>query len=403
MSSLQDTPRSDRIHIVLVGRRNAGKSSLINALTGHRTAIVSDVAGTTTDPVYKSMEIHGLGPCVLVDTAGFDDEGGLGALRLEKTADALDKADIAVLVVTADGAVDDFAFERRWLGERRDRAAPCLVALNKTDLLDSAALGRVTEQVRVALGDFVQVSARTGSGRAAVVEALLRLLPPDAGRHGITGRLATEGDMVLLVMPQDIQAPKGRLILPQVQTLRELLDKKCVVMSCSTDKLDAALAALTRPPQLIITDSQAFAAVYAKKPPESRLTSFSVLMAGYKGDLAAFTAGARALDGLGPKSRVLVAEACTHAPLAEDIGRVKIPALLRKKYGDGLRVDMVSGTDFPADLTPWDLIIHCGACKFNRAYMLSRIRRAAGQGVPVTNYGVALAALNGILDRIDLP
>ena len=168
MSSLQDTPRSDRIHIVLVGRRNAGKSSLINALTGHRTAIVSDVAGTTTDPVYKSMEIHGLGPCVLVDTAGFDDEGGLGALRLEKTADALDKADIAVLVVTADGAVDDFAFERRWLGERRDRAAPCLVALNKTDLLDSAALGRVTEQVRVALGDFVQVSARTGSGRAAV-------------------------------------------------------------------------------------------------------------------------------------------------------------------------------------------------------------------------------------------
>ena len=289
------------------------------------------------------------------------------------------------------------------LGERRDRAAPCLVALNKTDLLDSAALGRVTEQVRVALGDFVQVSARTGSGRAAVVEALLRLLPPDAGRHGITGRLATEGDMVLLVMPQDIQAPKGRLILPQVQTLRELLDKKCVVMSCSTDKLDAALAALTRPPQLIITDSQAFAAVYAKKPPESRLTSFSVLMAGYKGDLAAFTAGARALDGLGPKSRVLVAEACTHAPLAEDIGRVKIPVLLRKKYGDGLRVDMVSGTDFPADLTPWDLIIHCGACMFNRAYMLSRIRRAAEQGVPVTNYGVALAALNGILDRIDLP
>ena len=341
MSSLQDTPRSDRIHIVLVGRRNAGKSSLINALTGHRTAIVSDVAGTTTDPVYKSMELHGLGPCVLGDTAGFDDEGGLGALRLEKTA--------------------------------------------------------------VALGDFVQVSARTGSGRTAVVEALLRLLPPDAGRHGITGRLATEGDMVLLVMPQDIQAPKGRLILPQVQTLRELLDKKCVVMSCSTDKLDAALAALTRPPQLIITDSQAFAAVYAKKPPESRLTSFSVLMAGYKGDLAAFTAGARALDGLGPKSRVLVAEACTHAPLAEDIGRVKIPALLRKKYGDGLRVDMVSGTDFPADLTPWDLIIHCGACMFNRAYMLSRIRRAAGQGVPVTNYGVALAALNGILDRIDLP
>lgn len=403
MSSLQDTPRSGRVHIVLVGRRNAGKSSLINALTGHRTAIVSDVAGTTTDPVYKSMEIHGLGPCVLVDTAGVDDEGGLGALRLEKTVEALDKADIVVLVVTADGMADDFAFERRWLEERRGRATPCLVALNKTDLLDSAALGRVEEQVRAALGDPVPISARTGSGRADIIEALLRLLPADAGQHSITGRLATEGDVVLLVMPQDIQAPKGRLILPQVQTLRELLDKKCVIMSAATDKLDAALAALTRPPRLIITDSQVFAAVYAKKPPESRLTSFSVLMAGYKGDLAVFTAGARALDDLGPDSRVLVAEACTHAPLTEDIGRVKIPALLRKKYGAGLRVDMVSGTDFPADLTPWNLIIHCGGCMFNRAYMLSRVRRATEQGVPITNYGVVLAALNGILDRIDLP
>lgn len=403
MSSLNDTPRSERVHIVLFGRRNAGKSSLINAVTGHSAAIVSEVAGTTTDPVYKSMEIHGLGPCVLVDTAGLDDEGAVGALRLEKTAEALDKADIAVLVATAASAADGFAPERRWLKAIRDREKPFLIALNKTDLLDAAAVERLTAQTSAALGETVPVSARTGQGRAELIESLLRLLPADAGGHGITGRLAAAGDLVLLVMPQDIQAPAGRLILPQVQTLRELLDKKCVIMSATTDRLDAALAALVRPPRLIIADSQAFAAVYAKKPPESRLTSFSVLMAGYKGDLAAFTAGARALDDLGPDSRVLIAEACTHAPLAEDIGREKIPALLRKKYGASLRVDIVSGTDFPADLSPWDLIIHCGGCMFNRASMLARVRRAAERGVPITNYGVALAALNGILDQIDLP
>lgn len=408
MSSLQETPRSDRIHIALFGRRNAGKSSLINAVTGHRTAIVSEVAGTTTDPVYKSMEIHGLGPCVLIDTAGFDDEGAVGALRLEKTAETLDKADIAVLVVTAEGAADGFAAERRWLEGLKDRKTPVLVALNKTDLLDAAAVAGLIGRLRAALGDMargepVAVSARTGAGRAELVDAWLRLIPADVGDQSITGRLAAEGDVVLLVMPQDIQAPKGRLILPQVQTLRELLDKKCVIMSVTTDKMDAALAALARPPRLIITDSQAFGVVYAKKPPESRLTSFSVLMAGYKGDLAAFTAGARALDDLGPDSRVLIAEACTHAPLAEDIGREKIPALLRKKYGAGLRVDVVSGTDFPADLTSWDLIIHCGGCMFNRAHMLARVRRATEQGVPITNYGVVLAALQGILDKIDLP
>ncbi|MCH5277548.1 MAG: [FeFe] hydrogenase H-cluster maturation GTPase HydF [Desulfovibrionaceae bacterium] len=403
MSSLNDTPRSGRIHIVLAGRRNAGKSSLINSLTGHRTAIVSDVAGTTTDPVYKSMEIHGLGPCVLVDTAGIDDEGGLGRLRLEKTAEAADKADIIILVVTADSLADGFAVERRWLETRHDRATPRLIALTKADLLDKAALEQAMHETRAALGEPVPVSSRTGEGRARLVEALLRLLPADAGGHGITGRLAGAGDVVLLIMPQDIQAPKGRLILPQVQTLRELLDKQCVIMSAVADRMDEALAALSRPPRLIITDSQVFASVYAKKPPESRLTSFSVLMAGYKGDLPAFIAGARALDSLGPDSRVLIAEACTHAPLAEDIGREKIPALLRGKYGAGLHVDVVSGTDFPADLRPWDLIIHCGGCMFNRAYMLSRVRRAREQGVPITNYGVALAALNGILDRIDLP
>lgn len=404
MPSLNETPRSTRLHIGLFGRRNVGKSSLINAITGHDVAIVSAVAGTTTDPVYKSMEIHGLGPCVLIDTAGFDDAGTMGELRVEKTAEALEKTDLALLIVTADSAADDFADERRWLENLKGRGTPRVIALNKADLAasphDAEALA---QRVRAALGEEpVPVSARTGQGRATLLEALMRRLPEDWDSRTITGDLAADGDVVLLVMPQDIQAPKGRLILPQVQTLRELLDKKCVILSATTDRLDAALATLARPPRLIITDSQVFDEVYAKKPPESRLTSFSVLMAGYKGDIRAFIRGAEALKTLGPASRVLIAEACTHAPLAEDIGREKIPAMLRKKYGASLDVAVVSGTDFPADLTPYDAIIHCGGCMFNRKYMLARIKRAGEQGVPITNYGVAIAALKGILDRIDV-
>ena len=219
--------------------------------------------------------------------------------------------------------------------------------------------------------------------------------------QGIVGRLVEENDTVMLVMPQDIQAPKGRLILPQVQTIRELLDRKCLVMSCTTDKIDAMLAALARPPKLIITDSQVFRTVYDKKPAKSRLTSFSVLFAQYKGDIDYYMEGANAIAQLTPESRVLIAEACTHAPLTEDIGRVKIPNMLRKRIGEGLQIDIVSGTDFPEDLTPYDLIIHCGACMFNRKYVLNRIGQARAQQVPMTNYGVTIAYLAGILDKID--
>lgn len=401
---LNETPRSTRLHIALYGRRNVGKSSLINAVTGHDVAIVSAMAGTTTDPVYKSMEIHGLGPCVLIDTAGFDDAGSLGDLRVERTMETLDKADIAVVVLNADGARDDFAAERRWLERLKNKGTPHILVMNKADAPPvAAAADDAPARVAAALGEKpLLVSARTGQGMPALLEALLRVLPEDWDSRTITGALAGDGDVVLLVMPQDIQAPKGRLILPQVQTLRELLDKKCVILSATTDRLDAALAALARPPHLIITDSQAFDAVYAKKPQESRLTSFSVLMAGYKGDIRAFIRGAEALKTLGPASRVLIAEACAHAPLAEDIGREKIPAMLRKKHGASLGVTVVSGTDFPEDLTPYDLIIHCGGCMFNRKYMLARIRRAGEQGVPITNYGVAIAALKGILDKIDV-
>lgn len=396
--SLQDTPRASRLHIALYGRRNAGKSSLINAITGQQVALVSPVAGTTTDPVYKAMELHGIGPVVFIDTAGFDDGGELGDMRVGRTRAAMDRTDMAMVVFTQ----EDMEEELAWVEELKGRKIPVLPLVNKADLLtDPQALSaRVAEAT--GLTPLV-VSAATGEGVDQVRHALLRLLPEDYAPRSITGGLVKEGELVLLVMPQDIQAPKGRLILPQVQTLRELLDKKCQVMSCTTDRLEDALAALSRPPALIITDSQVFPTVWEKKPLQSRLTSFSVLMAGYKGDIRAFVEGARAIEKLTPQSRVLIAEACTHAPLEEDIGRVKIPRLLRRRFGETLQVDMTAGVDFPEDLRPYDLVVHCGGCMFNRRYVLSRLERAAEQGVPMTNYGVLIAALSGILDKISLP
>ena len=245
------------------------------------------------------------------------------------------------------------------------------------------------------------VSAKYKTGIDELRAEIIRKQPENYEAKEITGDLAKEGDTVLLVMPQDIQAPKGRLILPQVQTLRELLDKKCVALCTTADKIDEALAALAKPPQLIITDSQVFPLVYSKKPEESKLTSFSILFANYKGDLQHFILGAEAVDKLNENSKVLIAEACTHAPLEEDIGRVKIPALLRRRIGEGLRIDVVAGSDFPDDLSHYDLIIHCGACMFNRKHVLTRVRQAKAQGVPITNYGVVLAKLSGILDQID--
>ncbi|NLC44774.1 MAG: [FeFe] hydrogenase H-cluster maturation GTPase HydF, partial [Clostridiales bacterium] len=248
----------------------------------------------------------------------------------------------------------------------------------------------------------IPVSTITNEGIDLLKEQLIRSLPADFESDSITGKLAKEGDVVLLVMPQDIQAPKGRLILPQVQVIRELLDKKCIVQCVTTDKLDGALAALANPPDLIITDSQVFRTVYDKKPKESMLTSFSVLLAGYKGDIQYFVDSAYAIEGLTEKSKVLIAEACTHAPLEEDVGRVKIPAMLRKRFGQNLHVDVVGGNDFPSDLSTYDLIIHCGACMFNRKHVLSRIEKAREEGIPMSNYGVTIAYLSGILDKINL-
>ena len=403
--NLVHTPNANRLHIALFGKRNSGKSSLINALTGQDTALVSDTPGTTTDSVQKAMEIHGIGPCLFIDTPGFDDEGELGNRRIERTWKAVKKTDIALLLCAGGGSAEetgepDFTEELHWLEQLKAKNIPTILLINKADIRKNTA--SLAIRIKETFGSQpIPVSAKEKTGIELIRQAILEKLPEDFDQQSITGSLVTEGDLVLLVMPQDIQAPKGRLILPQVQTMRELLDKKCLIMSCTTDKLRETLQALSRPPKLIITDSQVFKIVYEQKPEESRLTSFSVLFAGYKGDIRYYVKSASAIGSLTESSRVLIAEACTHAPLSEDIGRVKLPHLLRKRIEEKLSIDIVAGTDFPQDLTPYSLVIHCGACMFNRKYVLSRIERARLQNVPMTNYGVAIAFLNGILNQIE--
>ena len=393
--SLNNTPSANRLHIALFGRRNSGKSSLINALTGQDTALVSDIPGTTTDPVSKAMELHGIGPCVIIDTPGFDDEGTLGEMRIERTLKAIERTDIALLFCEE----NDLQEESAWMEQLKAKNIPVILIVNKADIREN--ISSIAERIEQALHQKpIIVSAKEKQGMEEIRLAILEKLPQDFEQPSITGDLVSENDLVLLVMPQDIQAPKGRLILPQVQTMRELLDKKCLVMSCTTDKLSQTLQALAYPPKLIITDSQVFKTVYEQKPAESLLTSFSVLMAGYKGDIRQFIEGASAIDSLTEESHVLIAEACAHAPMTEDIGRVKIPRLLRKKIGEGLQIDMVSGSDFPKDLSKYNLIIHCGACMFNRKHVMNRLEQASTQRVPMTNYGITLAHLMGILDKI---
>ena len=393
--SLNNTPSANRLHVALFGRRNSGKSSLINALTGQDTALVSDIPGTTTDTVSKAMEIQGIGPCLFIDTPGFDDEGELGEMRIIRTLKAIERTDIALLLCE-DEAHEE---EKKWMKQLEEKNIPVILLLNKADIRKDIASTLLRIEKDCGQKPLV-ISAKERTGIKKIHQAILEKLPADFGQQTITGNLGKEGDLVLLVMPQDIQAPKGRLILPQVQTMRELLDKKCLVVSCTTDQIASTLQALSRPPKLIITDSQVFHTVYEQKPADSLLTSFSVLMAGYKVEIHYYIEGASAIDCLTPQSRVLIAEACTHAPATEDIGRVKLPRMLRKKIGEELQIDIVAGTDFPEDLTPYHLIIHCGACMFNRKYVLNRIDNARKQQIPMTNYGVAIAHLNGILDKI---
>lgn len=392
---LANTPRANQLHIGIFGKRNSGKSSFINAITNQELAIVSDVAGTTADPVYKTMEVHGIGPCVFIDTAGFDDIGSLGKMRVAKTKEVMDKTDLAVLILT-DGDVEQ---EVIWARELKSKKIPYLLVLNKID--ECKDLDPIKDKIiQVFKEEPLCISAKKGQNIQSIREALIRKLPLEYEQESIVGDLIAPLDVVVLVMPQDIQAPKGRLILPQVQTIRDLLDHHAMVVSCTTEQFSHTLGQLVKPPKLIITDSQAFQEVYRQKPKESLLTSFSVLFAKYKGDIQAFVEGASAIATLTQESRVLIAEACTHAPLSEDIGRVKIPTLLRKRIGQQLTIDIVSGSDFPENLSSYDLIIHCGACMFNRKYVLSRIAKASNQGVKITNYGITMAYLMGILEDV---
>ena len=390
---MQSTPSSERVHISIFGRCNAGKSTLVNRLTGQDVAIVSPIAGTTTDPVQKPMEINGLGAAVIIDTPGLDDNTALGGERVARSAKVLDRTDIAVVLLSE----GDFQSELRLMEECRVREIPVVVALSHSDSI--ADLKTELKRAEEATGrSVIAISALTGKGIEELTKAIVAIRP--AEERYITEGFCKAGDRVLLVMPQDKSAPKGRLIQPQVQTIRELLDRGCIPICCTPDRMGEALAALATPPELIITDSQAFNEVYALKPETSTLTSFSILFARYKGDIRLFTEGAKALERLSPTSRILIAEACTHTPQNEDIGRVKLPRLLRKRYGEELNIDIVGGADYPEDLTPYDMVIHCGACMFNRKHVLSRIERARKQGVAITNYGVVLAALTGILERV---
>ena len=398
--TLNETPSANRLHIGIFGKTNSGKSSFINAFSGQKVSIVADVAGTTTDPVYKPMEIYPLGPCVLIDTAGFADEGELGALRMEKTRLAAQKTDAGIILFSR----KDMKEELDWFRYFKEKNTPVIPVLSKADTYEQEEKSFLISQIKKETGVTpCCISSVTGEGIQEIKENLTRCIPEGYGNRMITGNLVSAGDLVLLVMPQDIQAPKGRLILPQVQTLRELLDKKCRVMSVTTDQFTGALEVLAAPPKLIITDSQVFSYVYERKPSASMLTSFSVLFAAYKGDIHYYVEGAKAIDTLCADSRVLIAECCTHAPLQEDIGRVKIPRMLKKRFGDTLTVDLVSGTDFPEDLTGYDLVIQCGACMFNRKYVMYRIDRAKKQQIPMTNYGVAIAHLSGILPYVKIP
>lgn len=400
--SLNNTPAAERVHIGIFGRRNAGKSSLINALTSQNLAIVSDVKGTTTDPVAKSMELLPLGPVVLIDTPGLDDTGDLGALRVQKAHQTLNKTDIAILVVDASSGVT--AEDQRILSRIREKQIPCLVAVNKSDLDSAGEIPKLPDSSAI---EVLPVSAKTGQGIEKLKERIAALAPKEEENRRIVGDLLSPGDLVCLVIPIDKAAPKGRLILPQQQTIRDILDTGALALAVRDTELKAVLEGQDGRsgfhPALVITDSQAFASVASIVPPQIPLTSFSILFARYKGSLKALAEGARALDTLKKGDHILVSEGCTHHRQCGDIGTVKLPALIRRHTGlaapEDLRFSFTSGTEFPEDLSGYRMVIHCGGCMLNEREMKFRMACARDAGVPMTNYGTAIAHMNGILER----
>lgn len=395
MQTAQPTPISERLHIGIFGRCNSGKSSLLNAITGQKAAIVSPLPGTTTDIVRKTMELNGVGPVVIIDTPGIDDTSILGQERIKQTRLAMDMTDIAIVIFDPD--TENHNEELQLLSLFRQRNTPSIVVINKCETIEgsssiSSDIHRLTNQIPILISTYT----------SAGIEQLLNRIAASVSHdeQTITAGLCQAGDTVVLVMPQDKSAPKGRLIQPQVQTLRELLDKECISICTTPERLQETLNSLSHPPHLIITDSQAFNIAYRLKPAESLLTSFSILMARYKGDIKTLAEGAHRLLTLSPNSHILIAEACSHIPQNEDIGRVKLPKMLRQHFGSDIHIEIVAGKDFPDDLSNYDLVIHCGACMFNRQIMMSRINKATTHHTPITNYGMAIAALQGILDKV---
>ena len=386
--SMNDTPSGERVHIAFFGRRNAGKSSLVNAFTGQELAIVSDVKGTTTDPVYNAMELLPLGPVQIIDTPGIDDEGALGELRVKKTRQVLNRTDLAIVVADASQPLQ--ASDRELLGLIREKSIPCLIAWNKADLLQAVPPARDNE---------LWVSARTGLHIHELKEAAARLAGQQEPKRPLVADLLQPGDLVVLVVPIDKAAPKGRLILPQQQTIRDILDAGACAVVCRDEELPQTLAKLAQPPRMVITDSQVFGKAAKMVPREIPLTSFSILMARYKGDLELTVRGARAVETLRTGDKVLLAEGCTHHRQCGDIGTVKLPNWIRKATGAEPEFVFCSGRDFPDDLSEYKLVVHCGGCMLGQREMKYRQRAAADQGVPITNYGILIAHLNGILAR----
>ncbi len=385
--SLNNTPSAERLHIGIFGKRNAGKSSIINAITGQELAIVSEVKGTTTDPVYKAMELLPLGPVVMIDTPGLDDEGELGAMRVRKSYQVLNKTDIALVV--ADAADGVGAAETALIERIRKKGIPYLIVYNKSDVGAQPVMSE----------NSISVSAKTGENIHALKERIGRLVPQGDSGKRIVGDLLSPSDIAVLVVPVDSAAPKGRLILPQQQTIRDILDASAIAAVTKETELSETLAALGKPPRMVITDSQAFGLVSKLVPEKIPLTSFSILFSRYKGNLAAAVRGAKAVDSLEDGDSVLICEGCTHHRQCEDIGTVKMPAWIKKHTGKDLAFHFTSGTEFPDDLSPYRMIIHCGGCTLNEREMQYRIKCAADSGIPMTNYGTMIAYIHGILAR----
>ncbi|MDO4556394.1 MAG: [FeFe] hydrogenase H-cluster maturation GTPase HydF [Lachnospiraceae bacterium] len=394
---LNDTPRGERLHIALFGRRNAGKSSVINALTGQETAIVSETKGTTTDPVYKAMEILPLGPVVLIDTPGIDDAGELGMLRVSKTKEVLEKTDVALLVV--DVTIGFSEYEEELMKEILSRSLPVFILLNKMDLMEENHHKLLDSLKNLYHVPVIAVSSKNLTGIREVKELLGTKVKEPENTFRIVGDLISPSDFVVLVVPIDKAAPKGRLILPQQQTIRDILESDATAIVVKEYELRETLEHLGKKPKLVITDSQVFSKVSADTPRDIMLTSFSILFARYKGNLRELVNGAKAIEELKDGDTILMAEGCTHHRQCDDIGTVKLPRWIRQYTGKELQFKTASGSGFPEDLSPYKMIVHCGGCTLNQKEMKSRIKRAKEQDVPMTNYGILISYLQGILDR----